>query len=104
MYAEGHTNHASAHGHPSSLRCKPSKKKRKRSIACPIHNFFAIKYGARKQRTGGQLKLLLDVTSGSNVRKFLDVTSNVSGCRKGFLDTNKKTNYIARLETARQIY
>jgi len=26
------------------------------------------------------------------------------GCRKGFSDTNKKTNYIARLETARQIY
>jgi hypothetical protein len=26
------------------------------------------------------------------------------GCRKGFLDTNKKTNYIARLKTARRIY
>jgi hypothetical protein len=25
-------------------------------------------------------------------------------CRKGFLDTNKKTNYIACLETARRIY
>jgi len=28
---------------------------------------------------------------------FLDVTSDVSeGCREGFLETNKKTNYIAR--------
>jgi hypothetical protein len=26
------------------------------------------------------------------------------GYRKEFLDTNKKTNYIARLETAKQIY
>jgi hypothetical protein len=26
------------------------------------------------------------------------------GCRKGCSDTNKKTNYITRLETARQIY
>jgi hypothetical protein len=26
------------------------------------------------------------------------------GCRKGFSDTNKKTNYIAPLETARRIY
>ena len=26
------------------------------------------------------------------------------GCRKRFLDTNKKTNYIARLKTARRIY
>ena len=30
-------------------------KKKKKSIACPIHNFSAIKYGGRKQRTGGQL-------------------------------------------------
>ena len=36
---------------------------------------------------------------------FLGVTSNVSeGCRERFLQTNKKTNYIARQETARQIY
>jgi len=36
---------------------------------------------------------------------FLGVTSDVSeGCREGFLETNKKTNYIARQETARQIY
>ena len=36
---------------------------------------------------------------------FLGVTSDVSeGCRKEFLETNKKTNYIARQETARQIY
>ena len=35
---------------------------------------------------------------------FLGVTSDVSeGCREGFLETNKKTNYI-RQETARQIY
>ena len=26
------------------------------------------------------------------------------GCQKGFSDTNKKTNYIARLKTARRIY
>jgi hypothetical protein len=26
------------------------------------------------------------------------------GCQKEFSDTNKKTNYIARLETVRQIY
>jgi hypothetical protein len=26
------------------------------------------------------------------------------GCRKGFSDTNKKTNYIACLETKRRIY
>ena len=25
-------------------------------------------------------------------------------CREGFLETNKKTNYIARQKTARQIY
>jgi len=37
--------------------------------------------------------------------KFFDVTSNVSeGCREGFLQTNKKTNYITRQKTARQIY
>jgi hypothetical protein len=37
--------------------------------------------------------------------KFLDVMSDVSeGCREKFLETNKKINYIARLETARQIY
>jgi len=36
---------------------------------------------------------------------FLGVTSDVSEeCQKGFLETNKKTNYIARQETARQIY
>jgi len=29
--------------------------KKKKSIACPIHYFFAIKYGGRNQRTGGQL-------------------------------------------------
>jgi len=38
-------------------------------------------------------------------KNFLDVTSDVSeGCREGFLETNKKTNYIARQKTARQIY
>jgi len=26
------------------------------------------------------------------------------GCRKGFLDTNEKTNFITRLETARRIF
>jgi len=37
--------------------------------------------------------------------KIFWVTSNVSeGCRERFLETNKKTNYIARQETARQIY
>jgi hypothetical protein len=36
---------------------------------------------------------------------FLGVTLDVSEeCRKWFLDTNKKTNYIARQETAKQIY
>ena len=36
---------------------------------------------------------------------FLSVTSDMSeGCREEFLETNKKTNYIARQETARQIY
>ena len=38
-------------------------------------------------------------------RKFLGVTSDVSeGCREGFLETNKKTNYMVRQETTRQIY
>jgi len=38
-------------------------------------------------------------------KKKLSVTSNMSkGCREGFLETNKKTNYIARLKTVRQIY
>jgi len=27
-----------------------------------------------------------------------------NACREGFLETNKKTNYIARQETVRQIY
>jgi len=37
--------------------------------------------------------------------KFLSVTSDVSErCRERFLKTNKKTNYIARQKTARQIY
>jgi len=36
---------------------------------------------------------------------FLGVTSDVSEeCREVFLETNKKTNYIARQKTARQIY
>ena len=36
---------------------------------------------------------------------FLGITSDVSeGCRERFLETNKKTNYIARQETAIQIY
>ena len=38
-------------------------------------------------------------------QNVLNVTSDVSEeCREGFLETNKKTNYIARQETARQIY
>ncbi len=28
----------------------------------------------------------------------------LTGCRKGFSDTNKKTNFITRLETARRIF
>ena len=32
------------------------------------------------------------------------VTSDISVMSEGFSDTNKKTNYIARLETARRIY
>ena len=37
--------------------------------------------------------------------KFLGVTSDMSeGCREEFLETNKKTNYIAHKETARQIF
>ena len=28
----------------------------------------------------------------------------LTGCRKGFLDTNEKTNFITRLETARRIF
>jgi len=37
--------------------------------------------------------------------KILSITSNVSEeCRERFLEINKKINYIARLETARQIY
>jgi hypothetical protein len=35
------------------------------------------------------------------MHEALDVSE---GCREGFLETNKKTNYIARQETARQIY
>jgi hypothetical protein len=36
---------------------------------------------------------------------FLGVTLDVSKeCREKFLETNKKTNYITRQETARQIY
>jgi hypothetical protein len=39
------------------------------------------------------------------MKNFFYVTSDVSkGCRERFLETNKKTNYIARQETARQIY
>jgi hypothetical protein len=38
-------------------------------------------------------------------KNFLGVTSDMlEGCREGFLEINKKINYIARQETARQIY
>ena len=38
-------------------------------------------------------------------QKFSDVTSNMLEIYwERFLESNKKTNYIARLETARQIY
>jgi hypothetical protein len=36
---------------------------------------------------------------------YVGVASDVSeGYREGFFDTNKKTNYIARLRTAKRIY
>ena len=36
-------------------------------------------------------------------RKF-EVPHQMTRCRKAFSDTNKKINFITRLETARQIY
>jgi len=41
----------------------------------------------------------------AGMKIFLDVISDVSeGYRERFLETNKKINYIACQETARQIY
>ena len=47
-----------------------------------------------------------DGLSGAvSVVKLALFTSDISeGCREGFFETNKKTNYIARQETVRQIY
>jgi len=41
-----------------------------------------------------------ELSSSCSLENFLDVTSNISeGCRKRFLKTNKKTNYITRQKT-----
>ena len=59
--SHSHYNHASA------LQAKQEEESKKKSsiIACPIHNFFAIKYGGRKQtyRRAVELKLKLNPNS-----------------------------------------
>jgi hypothetical protein len=52
---------------------------------------------------------MIDAVSVAAYRKNGDVDfffclGCFMGCRKGFSDTNKKTNYITRLETVRRIY
>jgi len=49
------------------MQAKQEEESKKKSsiIACPIHNFFAIKYGGRKQtyRRAVELKLKLNPNS-----------------------------------------
>jgi hypothetical protein len=55
-----------------------------------------------------EMKIEVDGCGQPNVgvfsEKFLRHIRCFTKCRKKFSDTNKKTNYIIRLETARQIY
>jgi hypothetical protein len=51
-----------------------------------------------------KLSILLERCLVSGVKNFVMSYGCFMGCRKGCSDTNKKTNYITCLETARRIY